>query len=324
MKKLRILICALVVLSMAAASVFCMGAALPEGSEMVLDLLPTAAGDVDPYPDHDDRYDPSVEDGSYSMTLLAAGANPSPELTSFAASIYEIGAEVNINEAPNIRFKSHFTNATGESDPRVNLAITFTSAGTEGSIRISDLTDVFDVAETKTGAAIITDQEKTINFYELVDSMDMLPSDGIVTIDRVTFFMGGDEGLVLTYDYLYFEKGTPTINGEEVTSTAPVSSAASVSSSTPGSSTSSSTPASSQNAVSPNYGDDENADLVLYIVIGVAAALIVIGIVVFIIVKSKKSDNGNASPDTAVSEKSSEENADAQQEEKSEDSDKKE
>lgn len=295
MKKLRSLICAAVVTALAATTIITTSAVtLPEGSSMGLDLLPESTDELIAGTDCDGGYIATLDDNGLSLEYTEEG-----EAHGFSQAIFAIGEEINVNEMPNIRIKTHFTSPADEENlPRVNLRINYTnSLGESNYLMMSYLDDVFEVSDS---GAINVDTEATINFFELLNEQNMLTVDGLIMIDEISYWIGGDAGLVLTYDYLYFEEGTPTLNGEETTtsellgsgesSAAATSSADDDESSAAASSASSSAATSSRASTSSRRtttNDDNN--MVMWIVIGVVAAVVVIAVIVLIVVKTKKS-----------------------------------
>lgn len=277
MKKLRSIICVLVALSLAAMQIVCASAAVPE--DAVINLLPEDASAMVPLNGHETHYSDEVIDGSYAMTLLADGAVTSGNETNFAQSEYYLGGiTVDINKTPVIKFKSHFTlPENSQFKPRINIRITCTAEGQQTNLWASiGLADYFDVNDN----SINTDQDTTINLYEALDRLDMIPVSGSITVDQIDFCMGGDEGLVLTIDYMYFAEATPTVDGSEVNVTAVSSAPASVTDDTSSVTAKTSSPAKT---------NDDGSGAALYVVIGVAAVLIVAGVVIFIVVKSRGS-----------------------------------
>lgn len=296
MKKLRSLICAAVVTALAATTIITTSAVtLPEGSSMGLDLLPESTDELIAGTDCDGGFIPTLDENGLSLEYTEEG-----EAHSFTQAIFMVGEEINVNEMPNIRIKTHFTRTTDEVNlPRVNLRINYTnSLGESNYLMMSYLDDVFEISDA---GAINVDTEATINFFELLNEQNMLTVDGLVMIDEVSYWMGGDAGLVLTYDYLYFEEGTPTLNGEETTtsellgssesSAAATSSAADDESSAAASSTGSSAATSSRASTSSRAGtsSSNDEDMTMWIVIGAVAAVVVIAVIVLIVVKTKKS-----------------------------------
>lgn len=308
MKKLRLLLSAVVITAIAATTVITTTAAIPEGSKIGLNLLPESVDELYPGNGSEDGYIPELDDNGLSLTYTEAG-----EANGFVQVKFTYGEAVNLNNAPNIRLKTHFTRTDPEENPpRVNLRVNYTtSSGESNYIMISQMTDLF---ETNNGS-INTDLEATINFFELLYKNDLLTPDGVVIIDEVSYWMGGDAGLVLTYDYLYFEEGTPTIDGQETSTSelfSSTSSAASTAASGNASSAASSSRASSSSRTTNNNNDD---NMVMWIVIGVAAAVVIIVVIVLIVVKTKKSGASEESADDNAVSQDTEETA----EEKSED-----
>ena len=296
MKKLRLLLSAVVITALAATTVITTTAAIPDGSEIGLNLLPESVDELVPGNGSEDGYTATLDDNGLALTFTEAG-----EANGFVQVIYKYGEAVNLNDSPNIRLKTHFTRTDPEVNaPRVNLRINYTTTtGESNYIMISTMDDLFEI----TNGSISTDLDATINFFELLYNNDLLTPDGVVVIDEISYWMGGDAGLVLTYDYLYFEKGTPTINGEE-TSTSELFSATSSAASTTASNSTSSTASSASKASSSKTAGSSSKDdnnMVMWIVIGAAAAVVVIVVIIIIAVKAKKS--GAAADNTDDDEK---------------------
>ena len=109
MKKLRLLLSAVVISALAATTLISTTAAIPDGSEMGVNLLPESADEIYPGTGCEDGYTNTLDENGYAMTLTEAG-----ETHGFTQSIYSIGEAVNVNECPNIRIKTHFTRTDPE------------------------------------------------------------------------------------------------------------------------------------------------------------------------------------------------------------------
>ena len=194
MKKLRLLLSAIVITALAVTTIITTTAAIPDGSEIGLNLLPESVDELYPGNGSEDGYTAALDDNGLALTFTEAG-----EANGFVQVKYTFGEAVNLNQAPIIRIKTHFTRTDPEENlPRVNLRINYTtSTGESNYIMISTMDDIFEV----TNGSINTDIDTTINVFELLYNNDLLTPDGVIIIDEVSYWMGGDAGLVLTYDY---------------------------------------------------------------------------------------------------------------------------